>query len=376
VRTAAKLKVLFAVDSRFPAIGGAESQALKLARELRDRGAEVQFISPRIDPDEKLEDSVDGFRLVRIDYPHVRYLGSIALMIRFGQYLLRNKQRFDVVHVHITHLLAATAGYVRKSSGIPVITKISGFYEFEGGVLDQRRRFMPLNLIVRNGVRYVDYIQTISAQTERKLKGAGFSPDQICFVPNGIETDSPPRSLVQDGHLYIGYLGRLREVKGIDLLISAFAQARERHPATAMKLVIAGDGTTRKTLENQAVSLGINDDIEWLGAISDTRAFFESINVYVQPSYAEGLPNSVMEAMAAARPVIASDIGGNNDLITDRVDGRLFPSGDSDALASRLIEFIEQPEERQKLALSGRQSITKSYGFEIIVDQLLELYSG
>lgn len=376
VRTAAGLKVLFAVDSRFPAIGGAESQALKLARELRNRGAEVDFVAPRIDQSQPVDEQVDGFALKRLDYPHVRWLGSIVLMFRFARYLLANKSRFDVVHVHITHLLAAAAGYVRSRSGIPVVTKISGFYEFEGGVLDQRRRFMPLNLLVRTGLRQVDHVQTISVQTQRKLKAAGFTDRQIRFVPNGIETDEPPESTTVAGQLHIGYLGRLREVKGIDLLVTAFAQVQQRRPGHSLRLVIAGDGTMRETLEAQAISLGVNDQIDWLGAISDTRSFFSGIDLYVQPSYAEGLPNSVMEAMAAARPVIASDIGGNNDLITDRVDGRLFPSGDSDALALRLIEFIDQPDKRQRLALAARYSITTTYGFETVVDELLDLYGG
>lgn len=374
VRMAVGLKVLFAVDSRFPAIGGAESQALKLARELRQRGAEVEFVAPRIDKSQKLDDCVDGFSLKRIDYPHVRWIGSIVLMFRFGRFLLAHRNRFDVVHVHITHLLAAAAGYVRKRSGIPVVTKISGYYEFEGGVLDQRRRFMPLNLLVRTGLRHIDHVQTISGQTRRKLMAAGFTDDQIRFVPNGIETDDPPESTTVPGQLRIGYLGRLREVKGIDLLISAFAQTQQRRPGLVLQLVIAGDGIMRERLEEQARSLGVNDDIEWLGAISDTRAFFAGIDFYVQPSYAEGLPNSVMEAMAAARPVIASDIGGNNDLITDRVDGRLFPSGDSDALALRMTEFIDQPDRRLRLARAARYSITTTYGFETVVGKLLDLY--
>lgn len=368
------LRLLFAVDSRFPGLGGAESQALKLAMALRDRGAFVEFVTPRVLSTQSLEETFHGFTVKRVDYPHVRWIGSLVLLVWFGRYLYANRKRFDAVHVHITHLLAAAAGFTRRWTGLPVTTKISGFYEFEGGVLDRRRRFMPLNFLIRLGLHQVDHVQSISVQTREKLLEAGFRDDQICFVPNGIDTGSRPVPAPDADTLVIGYCGRLREVKGVHVLIDAFSRARQNHPDRPLRLSIAGSGETQAALREQAVRLGVAEHIEWLGTLEDTRAFFEAVDIYVQPSFAEGLPNSVMEAMVGERAVVASDIGGNNDLIEHEVSGLRFPPGDAEELAMQLGRLISDAPMRRSVARAGRQIIVDRFGFERIVNQLLELY--
>ena len=376
MRNGQPLRVLFAVDSRFPGLGGAEKQSVKLAIALRQQGVHVEFVTPRIDNSQALAETYEGFSITRIDYPHIRWLGSLVVMARFARYLINNAERFDAVHVHITHLMAAAAGYARTRSALPVTTKISGFYEFEGGVLDHSARFKPLNLLIRSGLKKVDYVQTISVQTRQKLLNAGFNDAQIKFVPNGIDLRESPTSLPATQCIRIGYCGRLREVKGVHVLLDGFAQLKAAQSDTRLRLVIAGSGDTRSSLDAQARALGIDTDIDWLGTIENTGEFFRSVHLYVQPSFAEGLPNSVMEAMAAGRPVVASDIGGNNDLITDGVNGALFPMGDATALSVQLGQLINEPERCQRLAKSARQLIVDQYGFESVTRQLAGLYLG
>lgn len=368
------LRLLFAVDSRFPGLGGAESQALKLAMALREQGAYIEFVTPRVLTSQSLEETFHGFTVKRVDYPHIRWIGSLVLMVWFARYLLANCKRFDALHIHITHLLAASAGFVRPWTGLPVITKISGFYEFEGGVLDQRRRFMPLNFLIRLGLRRVDHVQTISDQTREKLLAAGFQDEQISFVPNGIDTRSPPQPKVDTDTLVIGYCGRLREVKGVHVLLDGFALALQQNPENNLLLRIAGSGETMEALQAQAEKLGIAQRVEWLGMIENTGDFFKSLDIYVQPSFAEGLPNSVMEAMVEQRPVIASDIGGNNDLVEDGVSGLRFRAGDAEQLGEQLSRLVKEPALRQKVAQSGRHMIVERFGFESVIDKLLKLY--
>ncbi len=370
------LRLLFAVDSRFPGLGGAESQALKLAMALRERGASVEFVTPRVLASQALEETFHGFTVKRVDYPHIRWVGSLFLMAWFARYLRANRNRFDAVHIHITHLLAASAGFCRPVTGLPITTKISGYYEFEGGVLDQRRRFMPLNFLIRRGLKHVDFVQTISAQTREKLLGAGFRNDQIKFVPNGIDTSKPPVLPIDNQLLSIGYCGRLREIKGVHVLLDAFAMVLEQNPEQPMRLCIAGTGETSAALLGQAKSLGISEHVQWLGLVEETAPFFQSLDIYVQPSFAEGLPNSVMEAMVEQRPVIASDIGGNNELVEHGISGLLFDAGDAAMLAEQIMRLIDEPDLRSSVARSGRQLIVDRFGFERITEQLLELYHG
>lgn len=368
------LRVLFAVDCEFPGLGGAEAQALKLASSMRNRGALVEFVTPRILACQSMEETFHGFTIRRIDYPHIRFVGSLALMVNFARYLRVNAHRFDAMHVHITHLMAATAGYVRNKSGLSVTTKISGFYEFEGGVLDQSQCFKPLNMLVRGGLRKVDFVQTISEQTRDKLLSANFRPEQIKFIPNGIETHGKPL-IGADSHVTtIGYCGRLRKVKGVHVLLEAFAMVVQSRPDAHVRLSIAGDGSSYDDLLDQADALGITECIEWLGVIDDTPGFFRSIDIYVQPSFAEGLPNSVMEAMVEQRPVIVSNIGGNNDLVDDESSGLHFPAGDAQSLCAQIIRLMDDKNLRHSIALSGRRVMEQRYDIERVVTQLAELY--
>ena len=172
----------------------------------------------------------------------------------------------------------------------------------------------------------------------------------------------------------IGYCGRLREVKGVHVLLDAFALALGDNPLQPMRLCIAGSGETSAALQAQAVSLGIAEHVQWLGTVEETGPFFQSLDIYVQPSFAEGLPNSVMEAMVEQRAVIASDIGGNNDLVEHDVSGLLFAPGDSVMLATRIKRLIDEPALRLAVARNGRQLIVDRFGFDHITAQLAELY--
>jgi len=369
-----RLRVLFAVDSRFPGLGGAESQALKLALSFREQGAYVEFVTLRVLESQPMRETYHDFIVRRIDYPHIRWVGSLVAMWRFARFLIANEHRFDAIHVHITHLMAASAGFARSRINIPIITKVSGFYEFEGGVLDASVRFKPLNYLIRQGLKKVDYVQTISGQTRDKLLNAGFEQKQIRFVPNGIDTRLVPVDRPCNDAVRIGYCGRLREVKGVHVLLEGFAGLKALYRHDNLELVIAGSGETLQALHRQAESLGIQNDIQWLGLIEDTIAFFHSIDIYVQPSFSEGLPNSVMEAMVTQRPVVVSDIGGNTDLVDNEKSGLVFTAGDAEALTQQLARLINEPELKKQIALEGRKKIVDRYSVDSVTQQLAELY--
>ena len=372
------LDLLFAVDSRFPGFGGAEAQAVKLAVALRERGARVEFVAPRVERGQPLADEHLGFRVTRIDYARVPFLRSALLMRGFARWLRAHAHRFDAMHVHVTHLLAATAGLVRDAHGLRIVTKVSGFYEFDGGVLDLSRRGRPLHRLLLRGLARVDRFQTISEQTREKLLAAGFRDEQILFVPNGIDVREPVAERPGDGTLRIGYCGRLREVKGVHVLLEAFALARAAHPERDLRLAIVGDGSESEALGALARELGVAERVEWLGRVGDPTGFYATLDLYVQPSFAEGLPNSVMEAMLAGRAVLATDVGGNRDLVEDGATGRLFPPGDAAALAA-LIGELGGPDAagtRGALARAGRALIESRYAMDGVVDALADVYRG
>jgi len=369
------LRILFVIDSRFPGLGGAEAQAMKLAQALKSRGVHVEYIAPSVIAGEYEKPDVDGIPITLIDYPHVRFFGSVVMMFKFGYFLIKHRGQFDCMHIHVTRLLAATAGIVRPFSKIPIVTKISGFFEFEGGVLDQRKRLYPTNAIMRLAMRNIDYVQTISKQTREKLLDAGFREDQIALIPNGIDTSASPNFKPASDTFSIGYCGRFREVKGVHVLLESFAQSKRERPDMNMRIVLAGSGSQEPELRALIAEHGIADDVEFRGLIKETAGFYAELDLYVQPSFAEGLPNSVIEAMHAEKAVLATDIGGNTDLIEDKKSGHLFPAGDVDALAKLLIKCYDDRKDNQRMGKNGRKLIEEQYGMDGVIDQLVGVYS-
>ncbi len=370
------LRVLFVIDSRFPGLGGAENQAMKLAQALHQRGVHVEYVAPMVIENQALEEDIDGIRLRRIDYPHIKMIGSILMMSKFAFFLIKHRKDFDCMHIHITRLLTTMAGLVRPIVGIPIITKISGYFEFEGGVLDPRKRWYPLNIVMRSAMKNVDYVQTISAETKDKLLSTGFRPDQIALIPNGIDTADAPALVSNNSQFTIGYCGRLREIKGVHVLLEGLAKAKQRSPGARFKVTLAGDGSYEPVLRQQIADLGIEKDVEFLGTVKDTAAFYSGLDLYVQPSFAEGLPNSVIEAMNAALAVVATNIGGNRDLIEEGVGGHLFEAGDTDALATLLLKCYDDRSSNTQMGKNGRRLVEEQYGMEKVTSQLIGVYRG
>lgn len=370
------LQILFVIDSFFPGLGGAETQAVKLAQALKARDVSVQYIAPRVITDGHKEPTLDGIPITYIDYPHIKLVGSVVMMFRFGSFLIKHRGQYHCMHIHVTRLLAATAGILRLRHGIPIITKISGFFEFEGGVLDQRKRMYPINALMRLAMKKIDYVQTISDQTRVKLLDAGFREDQIALIPNGIDISTGAGSLPATETFTIGYCGRLREVKGVHVLLDGFAKSLQLRPDMKAKLVLAGSGTAEADLKAQVDQLGISQCVEFLGVVTDTASFYQKLDMYVQPSFAEGLPNSVIEAMHAGRAVLATDIGGNHDLITDGVSGHLFPAGDDSKLSELIVKTYDDRAENERMGKNGRQLIEDEYGMDGVIDRLVGVYRG
>jgi glycosyltransferase involved in cell wall biosynthesis len=148
-------------------------------------------------------------------------------------------------------------------------------------------------------------------------------------------------------------VARLEAGKGLDVLLRAAAHLPE---AT---FAIAGDGPERVVLEALARALGVDERVRFLGFRNDVEALLAGCDVFVLPSLDEGFPLSVLEAMAACRPVVASDVGGVPEAITHDETGLLVPPGNPDALAAALARLLDDAPTRRRLAISGWQSVNK-----------------
>lgn len=364
------VRLLLVVDGVYPSLGGAEIQARMLARVFTEDGHDVRVLAPWLDRTRPLRETLDGVPVERIPYPRIRLLGALLLCVRFAWRLLRDRGGYDAIHVHTAENLAAIAGLLRPWHGATVTVKVSGAYEFDGGLLDPERRHRPLNRLRNAWIQRADTIQCISRYTFDRLVAAGYPRAGLKMIPNAVDLRrfGGPRST--SGVVRVAYVGRLRQVKGVTVLLDAWHALA---PAGGARLVIAGDGELRPELEAQLDRLGLRGAVELAGAISDVPALLRDTDVYVQPSFAEGMPNSVLEAMAAGLPIVATRVSGNEDLIADGENGLLVPPGDPGALAAAIRRLMEDPALARSMGERARER-AQQYSTPAVTSQLVRAY--
>ena len=206
-------------------------------------------------------------------------------------------------------------------------------------------------------------------------------PDRVVVIRNGIDLaafdraasrePSPPLPSAKEG-LRIGTVGRLARQKGIPYLLEAFRRLLASAPGS--RLCIVGDGEDRGELESLVERLGIRASVDFLGHRADVPAILPRLDVLVLSSLWEGLPNAVIEAMAASRPVVATAVDGTLELVEDGVTGWLVPPRSPEALAGKIEELLNDPDMRERMGREGRQRIERDYGLDRMLDETAALY--
>jgi glycosyltransferase involved in cell wall biosynthesis len=172
----------------------------------------------------------------------------------------------------------------------------------------------------------------------------------------------------------VGTIGRLEDRKGHDQLLRAAGAMLAGTNGRRPQLVIVGDGPLRERLAGQARTLGVADSVRFEGTVADVRPVLAAMDVFVLPSHAEGMSNALMEAMAAARPVVATAVGGNTEVVTDGETGLLVPPADPDAIARAVDGLLRDPERASGLGAAARQFVTRHFGARARVAELERLY--
>jgi sugar transferase (PEP-CTERM/EpsH1 system associated) len=213
-------------------------------------------------------------------------------------------------------------------------------------------------------------------------------PEKLRQIYNGVDHDlfSPgtvtPLALsgahwsVPDDILVIGTVGRLSPVKDQQLLLQAVADMKTTSPDLfrRIRMVIVGDGPLRESLNTRVNELGINESTWFTGDRDDVWTLLAAMDVFVLPSLAEGISNTVLEAMASGLPVIATSVGGNLELVSDGFNGRLIPVGDSASLGAALKAMLENKQERQQQGVNARQWVCERFDWNRTVDAYLGVY--
>jgi len=218
--------------------------------------------------------------------------------------------------------------------------------------------------------------------------GIGVAPSRIDQIYNGVDTQrfhpSPHREAVAGcpfrpgEHWIVGTVGRMDTVKDQVNLAHAFVQAIHLHPAAMrrLRLVLVGDGVLRAQIESILGSAGLRD-LAWLpGEREDVPALMRSFDCFALPSLAEGVSNTILEAMATQLPVVATRVGANALLVEHGLSGTLVPASDSAALAAAIVGYFADPALARRHGRAGRQLAEKRFSIGRMVDQYHSLYSS
>jgi glycosyltransferase involved in cell wall biosynthesis len=367
-----KPKILIVISFFHPYRGGAEQQALLLGAELRRQGLSAAVLT-RYFPGLPRAETVNGVTVYRAIYTMPwRQLFGISYFVSCLWFLIRKRHTYDSIHCYILqgfHSLAAIA--MKYLFGKKVIIRISATGPLSDFLL--LRQGLGGVFLLRC-VRKADKIIVLCNQSRQEALAAGFRPQQIVHIPNGVDTTifSPSPQPAADRNIL--FVGRLDHMKGVDILLKAISDLREGGIRTFCTIV--GDGPIKKDLQNYARALAIDDQVVFPGTCSDIVPYLQQASVFVLPSHSEGVPNVILEAMAFALPIIATAVGGIPDIIQDGRNGLLIPPADSAALRLALARLLSDQDLAAKLGTQARRDAESCYSLNKIVDKYLELYQG
>jgi glycosyltransferase involved in cell wall biosynthesis len=216
-------------------------------------------------------------------------------------------------------------------------------------------------------------IYAVSADLRRHMIAEGLPADRVRVLHNGVEPGPPPspasRSMARrllglaDDEIAIGTVARLDPVKDFTTLLDAMARVRQCRQGRS-RLVIVGDGPERARLEARSAELGIEADVTFAGYRSDIRRILPAFDVFVNSSTHEGVSLTILEAMAAMIPVVATSVGGTPEVVVEGETGLLVPARDSGALAAAVGQLIRSRATRATMGEAGRLRVLRSFSMD------------
>lgn len=291
--------------------------------------------------------------------------------------LYRLFRRIRPAVLHTRNFAALEVQVPAWLAGVPV--RIHGEHGRDVNDLDgTRRRYQVLRRLYAPFVhRWLTVSRDLAAYL---VEVVGIARERVGQIYNGVDAERfrcPEHGrepiagcpFLDPQLVLIGTVGRMQEVKDQLNLVRAFISVIEQAPALRdkLRLVMAGDGPLRALAQQELSAAGMAD-LAWLpGDRNDVPQWMRGMDVFVLPSLAEGISNTILEAMASGLPVIATDVGGNSELVIDGDTGWLVPPADPQAMAARILELVEQPQLRHQMGRKARLRVETEFALPVMM---------
>lgn len=351
-------------------IGGAEKQVVTLLKHLDKEKYRIilccRHSGGPLEKEIKNEDVEIVILRMRLRYIFFAMFKLIRLM---------KKEKIQIVHTHLysDHLWGRIAARI---AGVPVIVTTEhgrGMWKEKRHLFFERiaNRFTDMRIAVSEDIRQIR-IQREHTPQEKVITIPNAINEDDFIVSDYVRSDKRKELGINSDYLVIGTVARFDPDKALDILLEAASLIAKS--INNVKLILVGDGPLRKNLEDHAARLKIADKVIFTGPRTDIAELLSIMDVYVNSSIREGIPVSLLEAMAAKKAVVATNVGGNAEVINDESCGLIVAPNDINALVKGIISLLNDKALREILGLKARGRIQECFSVKSQVRKIESLY--
>lgn len=366
-----------------PIWGGAENQAMTLLSQLSRENATHFVVTRRFSRQHQGREGMGTYNVFRVFGAGGDRIGHLSFALSAFFFLWAKRKRFNVLHVHGSVGMGLIGLLIARLLNKKMIIKFSEAKKID---LLSRNWFGPLLLRL---LKHTDRIICISGKIHENVMSLGISSKKLVRIPNGVDTDKffpvgdkgdLRHALGFDCSAYIAtFSGRLVRGKGLDILLRSWIMVVKKLPGSLL-LILGSDAHQRDGISWEAKQFvqenNLTSHVRFLGAQSNVHTYLKCSDLFVFPARdeAEGLPNSVLEAMACGLPVIASNIRANRSIIEHQKNGLLYPTEDPDKLASAILMLTHDASLGRCLGEHAHKTIREKYAMRTVAAEYTKLY--
>jgi PEP-CTERM/exosortase A-associated glycosyltransferase len=395
------MRILHVLDHSIPLHSGYTFRTLSILKEQRALKWETAHItSPKHGPCDTPEETIGGWHFFRTRHrarliARMPLLKQISVTESLTQRLREVAERVkpDILHAHSPALNAIAALRVGRSLGIPVVYEIRAFWEDaavdHGTNREWGIRYRLTRALESYAIRQADAVTTICEGLRRDIVARGVSNEKVTVIPNAVNiedfsTGEPPnlelaRALRLHSKPLLGFIGSFYAYEGLNILLQALPQMLSMN--SDIRVLLVGGGPQEAELKALATQIGIADKVIFTGRVphDQVQLYYNLIDVLVYPRLRMRLTDLVtplkpLEAMAQGRLVAASDVGGHMELIEDGKTGILFEADNPQALATKVLDLLNRPQQWPALRKAAREFVEAHRNWRITVARYQRVY--